>query len=153
MPRVSKEKNKEYSKKYRESERGKLIRKQWNESDEHKASVQKYKSSQKGKESLKWKYHLKSARDRGINNELSRDFYISMCYQDCWYCGNKPPEQLNGVDRIDSNFGYSIQNSRPCCWNCNRMKGILTEDDFLAACRQIIQKHSSTYSSNRLNTL
>jgi 5-methylcytosine-specific restriction endonuclease McrA len=37
----------------------------------------------------------------------------------------------NGIDRIDSNKGYTMDNCVSCCWTCNRMKGNMTQQNFL----------------------
>ena len=37
----------------------------------------------------------------------------------------------NGVDRIDNNSGYDIDNCAPCCHQCNWAKKNLTKADFL----------------------
>jgi 5-methylcytosine-specific restriction endonuclease McrA len=36
------------------------------------------------------------------------------------------------MDRVDSDRGYSITNVVACCWDCNRAKGSLTTEEFLA---------------------
>lgn len=46
----------------------------------------------------------------------------------CYLCG----EKASGIDRIDSNKNYTeINNIKPACWTCNRMKSDLKLDDFL----------------------
>jgi hypothetical protein len=44
---------------------------------------------------------------------------------------NEPPLYYNGIDRIDSNLGYEINNCIPCCGTCNYMKNTMTPKDFL----------------------
>ncbi len=93
-----------------------------------------------------WKYffnhHNKSnAKVRDILTELSLEDFISICSQDCYYCGKAPTIKgcknlhgtipINGIDRIDNNIGYIKSNSRPCCEYCNRMKLDRTEEQFL----------------------
>ena len=36
----------------------------------------------------------------------------------------------NGIDRIDSSKGYSVDNCVPCCAKCNYAKHDLSIDDF-----------------------
>ena len=46
-----------------------------------------------------------------------------MLKQDCFYCSKKITAlNYNGIDRIDNNKGYTVKNTRACCWLCNRMK-------------------------------
>jgi len=54
----------------------------------------------------------------------------------CNYCGSPPNRKFkdilyNGLDRIDNNKGYEINNIAPCCWACNSAKMNLTRFEFL----------------------
>jgi hypothetical protein len=40
---------------------------------------------------------------------------------------------FNGVDRRDNSRGYVKGNMLPACWTCNKMKGKLSYQDFVAA--------------------
>lgn len=63
--------------------------------------------------------------------------------QDCFYCGSTPVKrdtknahlngftEWNGLDRVDSLRGYTINNVVTCCSVCNRMKLNLSLDLFL----------------------
>jgi hypothetical protein len=37
----------------------------------------------------------------------------------------------NGLDRVDNTKGYIISNIVSCCGQCNRAKGILSQEEFL----------------------
>lgn len=47
----------------------------------------------------------------------------------CAYCG-KIPKELNGLDRVDSSKGYTIDNVVSCCKHCNWAKNSMTTDEF-----------------------
>lgn len=51
--------------------------------------------------------------------EVSEEDYLEMSKQDCVYC-SEPSN--GGIDRIDSDIGYTYENIQPCCTICNRMK-------------------------------
>lgn len=75
-------------------------------------------------------------RQRTLN--LTIDEFKEFCINNCNYCGNYPNKKLhcgelyrNGIDRVDNNLGYEIENCITCCWNCNKMKGRLSQTDFL----------------------
>ena len=36
----------------------------------------------------------------------------------------------NGVDRVDNEKGYTVENSVPCCLHCNFAKAQMTQDQF-----------------------
>ena len=64
----------------------------------------------------------------------------------CAYCGSNPTSDtyingnkfnktnalvyVNGIDRIDSTKGYSVNNCVPCCTMCNKMKLDYSLEDF-----------------------
>lgn len=79
--------------------------------------------------------------------DLDYEQFITLCEMDCAYCGGEPTKTLwkgyktpwfaNGLDRIDSGKGYSMDNVQPCCSMCNRLKSDLGEMDFLNHLRKI----------------
>lgn len=73
---------------------------------------------------------------------LTKEFFKSLVLQNCYYCGKIPSESFkrkglkgefiyNGVDRKDSTQGYTVENSLPCCTDCNYTKSNLPHDIFL----------------------
>lgn len=79
---------------------------------------------------------------------LTKEQFKIITSQNCHYCG-EPPHKIskgerkklfqhdinngyvyNGIDRKDSNLGYSFLNSLPCCEICNKAKRDLPYDDF-----------------------
>lgn len=82
-----------------------------------------------------------SAKKRGLEYNLIEKHFIEITQQDCYYCGAKPNNikksghhngdyVYNGIDRIDNNKGYTIDNIVPCCAKCNYAKGKLTLQEF-----------------------
>lgn len=74
---------------------------------------------------------------------------------DCHYCGARPSLRTlagnkvllcNGVDRLNSDLGYEIGNCVSCCTTCNMMKSRLSEADFVAQARRIIDHIDSRVS-------
>ena len=47
--------------------------------------------------------------------------------------------KINGIDRVDSNIGYTIENSVPCCKYCNFAKHTMSEDDFYKWIRRVYE--------------
>ena len=45
--------------------------------------------------------------------------------------------RCNGVDRVDNNIGYTLENSVSCCSWCNSMKNILPVNEFLNKIKKI----------------
>ena len=81
----------------------------------------------------------KEARNRDLDFSLTREEFAMLTKQNCDYCG-KDPQQIsklnkyqylyNGIDRIDSSKGYTLDNCVSCCGRCNRGKGNMTREEF-----------------------
>lgn len=80
-----------------------------------------------------------AAERRGLIFDLTLTDFDLLTSQQCFYCGATPVERqryggtawLNGIDRSDNSVGYTLQNCVPCCWQCNRAKGVMSSDEFL----------------------
>lgn len=83
---------------------------------------QKYRHSL----SARYKKYKTGADERDLTFSLSLEEFDEITKQPCFYCGDLPEDQFGnkftGIDRIDSNEGYDIDNVIPCCFVCNRMK-------------------------------
>ena len=87
-----------------------------------------------------------TSKIRGISFDLSKDEFKTITSKNCHYCGveplqaskytNIPKETViyfyNGIDRMDNKAGYNLENSKPCCFVCNRSKRDMNYADFLA---------------------
>jgi hypothetical protein len=78
--------------------------------------------------------YKKSAGTRGIAFLLTFEQFISIINQSCRYCGEQP---AGGADRLNNARGYTRRNAVSCCSTCNRMKLLLTEEQFLIQVRRI----------------
>jgi len=100
-------------------------------------------------EELLYKNYKKNAEAKKINFAISLEDFTKTISKTCSYCGCAPstyfnPRRIkadtlvyNGVDRIDSTKGYSVDNITPCCKVCNYMKLRHTKDFFLDHVRKI----------------
>jgi hypothetical protein len=56
----------------------------------------------------------------------------------CIYCNHIDlSKRLNGIDRLDPEGNYTKENTAPCCWTCNYMKGVMDPLTFIDKCRKI----------------
>ena len=103
-----------------------------------RASRKRLSDSDRVKNSLVQEYKH-SAKQRRLVYELSENFLFVSVKSNCHYCG-KPPNKshrkcdtflYNGLDRVDNSIGYIASNVVPCCYTCNKMKGVLTKEDFM----------------------
>lgn len=96
-------------------------------------------------------YFRRNARVRNLPFELTLDDITSLTQQNCAYCGISPANLFrgaywyNGIDRIDSNIGYTVTNCVPCCGECNRAKGPRSLEDFLLWVEKVYRyRHRNT---------
>jgi len=85
---------------------------------------------------VRYERYLKGASKRGLVFELALGEFQVLTSSPCAYC-DSPPDPHNGVDRQDNRQGYTKDNSVPCCWPCNRMKGDLDYGVFLRQIQRI----------------
>lgn len=92
----------------------------------------------------------KRNRQKGFKDIFSFDYYRKIAIGKCYYCGAEPSRVLldrehsrgkdiytssttvivNGIDRKDSEKGYTEDNSVACCPTCNFAKHTLSEQEF-----------------------
>jgi hypothetical protein len=99
------------------------------------------------------------AEGRGLDFSLSYKDFKEIVHRNCYLCGCEPKDKhysynrlrysrgehedeyaiFNGIDRVDSSLGYSIENCKACCFVCNRMKTDFSLDFFLGKIVEINQ--------------
>lgn len=116
--------------------------------EEYRANKRKYYANNKDKvlESNKawWQTpkgrftsYRRSAKERGLKFNLSMEQFMVYWQKPCYYC-NDPIDTI-GLDRINSNLNYEINNILPCCTVCNKMKLDSTQSDFFDKILQIVK--------------
>lgn len=80
---------------------------------------------------------LGNAKGRNIKMALTDDHIKSLLESDCYYCGTS---KADGIDRVDSDKDYTVDNVVPCCKVCNRMKNKFPLDLFLSQVKKIYSK-------------
>lgn len=100
--------------------------------------------------------------------KLSLKQFTEIILKNCNYCGIEPSKRynvyitmtgnyrvgnrdwadsgwikVNGIDRIDSKHGYTLENCVPCCKTCNFAKNDLTIDEFNAWIKRIINHNKN----------
>jgi len=107
------------------------------------------------------RYKYKAKKQRLIWN-ITEEQFAELTKKNCYYCGVKPNQVTkvgrgrkcngdyvyNGLDRIDNNKDYTIDNVVPCCNQCNTAKNNLTLQEFknwVARIYNKIQKTGENY--------
>lgn len=114
--------------------------------------------------------YIRSAKTRdNIEYSLLREEFRFLVVQNCFWCGENPKpynryfntdgtrntsntsdewaEQqwinVNGIDRLDNEKGYTINNCVPCCTDCNEMKMDRVEEEFISQVYKIVAHQES----------
>lgn len=104
----------------------------------------------KGEGSFNAMYSVRkyNAKLRGIKWNLSKDQVKKIAESSCVYCG-LPPSNVSrgsangdyiytGIDRIDSDGGYEIDNIVPCCNDCNKAKLTMSVVEFTEWIKRLV---------------
>jgi len=122
--------------------------------DEVNAMLVKNNMHQMGIRKSLYTVYKSNARNRGYDFNLTLEEFNSLITQPCHYCGQEPEVlnggslsdrrdksqpnlYTNGIDRIDSTKGYTVENCVPCCSKCNLMKNTYSVDEFLNHVKKI----------------
>ena len=84
----------------------------------------------------------RQATKRGLEVSITPEEFESLIKCPCVYCGDmmeRTSEVGSGLDRIDNNKGYHIDNVNPCCSACNVVRhDILTVEETHAAIQAVL---------------
>jgi hypothetical protein len=111
---------------------------------------------------------------RNYEFNLTYEEFKNIIIQNCYHCGEFPKKwnpyikvngslkqnrqktiqkdsidrawvSVNGVDRLDNNKGYILENSVPCCIPCNEAKMDRTLEEFLNHAKKIVAFQDKKY--------
>ena len=96
-------------------------------------------------------HHLKKRnKSKGFGEVINFEVFSLLSKSPCKYCGLEHSKEIedrlneskkqkrlsdhvlkcNGIDRVDSSMGYTLDNSVACCKFCNTAKHTMSENDF-----------------------
>lgn len=76
-----------------------------------------------------------SAKKKNRDFVITFEQFLHLRNSTCQYCGNVGN---NGLDRVDSSKGYTLDNVVSCCTTCNVMKNTLSVEQFKQHLHKII---------------
>lgn len=97
--------------------------------------------------------YKRNAKKRERKFNLTLEDFINISQKPCYYCGENPSNFYkrkynggkdfiyNGIDRLNNDKGYTLENSVPCCYKCNLAKHTMSEKEFLNWIKKVY-KHS-----------
>jgi hypothetical protein len=87
--------------------------------------------------------YAKRSSQRGLEFALSSEEFITLRTGQCYLCGTQGSiAKQNGIDRIDANKGYTLDNCASCCAWCNRFKNDSELEEFKTHCSVIASYNS-----------
>jgi hypothetical protein len=117
--------------------------KQWRENNPEK--VKNNNQNKINNINLQYGVYSRCAGDKNLDFEISQEEFNKIATEPCHYCDIIQERGFNGIDRLDSNAGYVLDNCVSCCKTCNYMKCSLPVDVFLKRIEHIL-----TYN-NKIN--
>ena len=92
----------------------------------------KYKQDYQQSPQRRMSSYISSAKKRNLVFELSFEQFKKIVFKRCYYCGQfSENKDFCGIDRVDNNVGYTLENCVSCCDICNEMKMARKEKEFL----------------------
>lgn len=98
--------------------------------------------------------YKRNAKNRDLEFNLTREEFSGLTQQNCYYCGEEPKQVVgtkrnnkkdwakyiyNGIDRVNNDKGYIIENCVPCCRKCNRAKDIMSIEEFYEWIKKLME--------------
>ena len=120
------EKEKAIGKRYREKHR-----------EERNKKIRERLTQRRKEPEFMFRQYKLGAGQRDYKWSLTFEQFMTFWQKPCYYCGSSVG--TIGLDRIDNNKGYVIDNITSCCGKCNLMKHILDKKDFVNQCKKIAQ--------------
>ena len=90
------------------------------------------------------------AKRRGYEWTLEQHDTSALFLSNCYYCGKPSQEgiKIHGLDRVENDRGYHLDNVVPCCYDCNIAKAGQTQEDFIDMCKRVANRHTTHEKSN-----
>ena len=90
------------------------------------------------RKSMLYSDYLYSAKRRKYTVAIDQETFDFITKFKCYLCGKKNSLiHQNGIDRIDNDKGYMLENCESCCKTCNFLKRDYELNTFLGKCVQI----------------
>jgi len=122
----------EYRKKVKELSKHSHPRQKDSEAREH------YNKVVRKRPSYHFSAYKSDAKHRSLSRNIDLEQFTRLVHDDCVYCGKSATSEVpNGIDRIDNDLGYEVENVQSCCRICNTMKSNLPEKGFFSHVRAV----------------
>jgi hypothetical protein len=119
--------------------------KKWKEDNNEYYLEQQRKYHKRWSQTIKGKFvqYKSAAKQRNYMFEISIKEFSMFWQNPCYYCDS--PIETIGIDRINNDKGYIIENIVSCCRICNRAKDILKKEQYIEHCKKVTKKFGSNH--------
>lgn len=104
-----------------------------------------------------YKRYKDRAKKKNFDFFLTKDQFKSLTKLDCYYCGIQPHQVekssdcygeyvYSGIDRKVNSLGYTLENSVPCCNECNISKSTKSEKEFQSYVKRLYEHFAARES-------
>lgn len=119
-----------------------------------KTAKVKYENPLDAKCSTLFSNYRTRSKTKKLEFSLTFDYFKELVTNNCHYCNLAPNKcrkdraksrmgisriYFNGIDRLDSSQGYTIENTVSCCEDCNKAKRNLSYTQFLNLIKRIYE--------------
>jgi hypothetical protein len=105
--------------------------------------VDKWRETYLSKSNPKFSIYMKSANTRNIEFKLSENEFNNIIINSCYLCGLETSDiNKNGIDRINNNKGYILENCKACCGHCNLLKRDLLYENLLEISEKVYLRYN-----------
>ena len=88
------------------------------------------------------------AKDKQLEFDISKTDFNNITKKSCYLCGKCSTEtHKNGMDRFDNEKGYTLNNVKSCCGNCNYIKRNNDYEEMIEKCKLICEKNRQPIKS------
>jgi hypothetical protein len=95
------------------------------------------------------RYRHDAKRRGGREFLITKEQFMDLWQKPCYYCNGSIP--TIGIDRVNNDVGYTVDNIVPCCTRCNLAKRNLSKPEFIAMCYAIIKTHERRESDKNFS--
>jgi len=108
-----------------------------------------------------YKHYQENATNRNLIFQITKEDFAVFTKQNCFYCGIHPQSVscpsnyksssdkaienckyiYNGLDRVNNELGYTIDNVVTCCEHCNRAKRTMSQLEFINLANRVAKLH------------
>jgi len=82
--------------------------------------------------------YSRHASEKGLSFDITLEQFEDITGKECFYCGEFSHfKEFTGIDRVDNEEGYLLDNIVPCCEFCNRAKLNYAQEEFLRKIEKI----------------